>query len=137
MEEVKYIVIHGAYTTPSMDVGADDIKEWHVDDNKWSDIGYHYVITRDGTVEDGADDETPGAHVIGYNQESIGIVLAGGRSETSDGWEFNYTHKQLVETYKLAKKLEKDHLCAEVCGHNELDDRECPGFNVKKWYYSS
>ena len=45
------IVIHCASTPASMDIGVKEIKKWHVEDNKWDDIGYHYVIRRDGTLE--------------------------------------------------------------------------------------
>jgi hypothetical protein len=32
-----------------MDIGAETIRDWHVNDNGWDDIGYHYVIDR--TIE--------------------------------------------------------------------------------------
>ena len=50
-----HIVIHCADTYEDMDIGAEDIRKWHVEERGWSDIGYHKVIRRDGTVEDGRD----------------------------------------------------------------------------------
>lgn len=61
---VNYIVVHGAWTPPSLDVGAEEICEWHRE-RGWREIGHHFVIRRDGTVEDGRDHGTPGAHVRG------------------------------------------------------------------------
>ena len=48
-KKTELIVIHCAATKASMDIGASEIKKWHVDDNGWDDIGYHYIIKRDGS----------------------------------------------------------------------------------------
>ena len=42
------IVIHCSATPKDMDIGVEKIKHWHTVDNGWDDIGYHYVIKRDG-----------------------------------------------------------------------------------------
>ena len=47
-KKTEMIVVHCAATKPSMDIGASEIKKWHVDDNGWDDIGYHYIIKRGG-----------------------------------------------------------------------------------------
>ncbi len=49
---INLIVVHCAATPPSMNIGAAEIRKWHTDKG-WSDIGYHYVIRRDGTQEEG------------------------------------------------------------------------------------
>ena len=49
------IVIHCS-RTPDMDIGVEKIKHWHVVDNGWDDIGYHYVI-KDGTLEVGREEQ--------------------------------------------------------------------------------
>lgn len=49
--KTDYIVVHCAATKPSMDIGADTIRDWHVNGNGWRDIGYHLVIKRNGDVE--------------------------------------------------------------------------------------
>ena len=38
-----------------------ECKSWHLD-RGWSDIGYHYLIDRDGTVTEGRPIEKSGAH---------------------------------------------------------------------------
>ena len=40
----EYLVVHCSATKPSMDIGLREIKRWHVDDNGWRDVGYHYII---------------------------------------------------------------------------------------------
>jgi len=70
MRPINEIIIHctdtpsswGANLTPQQQVA--EIKRWHVEGNGWKDIGYHYVITRDGTV-DGRDVSVDGAKLDG------------------------------------------------------------------------
>lgn len=45
--------------------------------NGWAGIGYHKVILPDGTLADGRPEMMIGAHALGANSESIGIVLVG------------------------------------------------------------
>ena len=72
-----------------MDIGVKEIRKWHVDENKWSDIGYHDVIRRNGAIETGRPLEKPGAHAKGHNQNAIGICLVGGKADDG-GPEFNF-----------------------------------------------
>ena len=76
--ETNYIVIHCLATRADQEITAEHIRRWHVDDNSWSDIGYHWVIERDGKVQRGRHTQAQGAHVRGHNNESIGICLVGG-----------------------------------------------------------
>jgi hypothetical protein len=55
---------------------AKEIKSWHKQ-RGFSDIGYHYVILKDGTIEEGRDLDLVGAHCSGSNEESIGICIDG------------------------------------------------------------
>ena len=69
MREIDEIIIHATATNPSWmaDKPVDDvvaeIRRWHVEERKWSDIGYHAVIHRDGAVGYGRPVERTGAHV--------------------------------------------------------------------------
>ena len=89
-KKTEMIVIHCAATKPSMDIGASEIKKWHVDDNGWDDIGYHYIIKRGGLVEVGRPEAFQGSHAPAANSKSIGICLVGGMSEDGDA-ENNFT----------------------------------------------
>ncbi len=71
------IVIHCAATKPSMNIGAEEIKKWHVDERGWADIGYHFVLDRNGVVCPGRPVEKAGAHSKGHNKNSIGLCIVG------------------------------------------------------------
>ena len=54
------------------------IRKWHVEDRGWSDVGYHFFIRKDDTVEDGRPlDRTPAAAQDGNNSGTIAICLHG------------------------------------------------------------
>jgi len=133
MREINTIILHCAYTFPEMDIGAAEIRRWHVQDNRWNDIGYHYVIRRDGTVETGRPIEVVGAHVAGHNQHSIGICLVGGKAEPGRQ-NTNFTAEQWVALSDLVKSLLEQFPSATVAGHNNFDrSKSCPTFDAKAW----
>ena len=74
---VNYITIHCSATRAEQNITEEDIRKWHLD-RGWSDIGYHCVIRRNGMIEFGRPLDVCGAHVKGYNHNSIGICLVGG-----------------------------------------------------------
>ncbi len=137
--KTEYIVIHCAATPPDMDIGADEIRDWHTspspsDPSKpWSDIGYHDVIRRNGIVEQGRQENDIGAHVRGYNSVSVGICLVGGINEDGSP-ENNFTPEQVKSLIRLLRFYRVLFPSAAIVGHNQLDPHKaCPSFNVSDW----
>lgn len=133
-ERIQYLVVHCAASRPSMDIGVTDIRRWHLQ-RGFLDIGYHYVIRRDGTVEKGRADTTPGAHVQNYNGKSLGICLAGGVTEHDvNVAEDNFTPPQFAALHELLTRLQATHPKAQIVGHRDLNKgKACPSFDVKEW----
>lgn len=52
MRKITSIIIHCADTPNGKEFHAADIDRWHKE-RGWQGIGYHWVITIDGTVEAG------------------------------------------------------------------------------------
>jgi N-acetyl-anhydromuramyl-L-alanine amidase AmpD len=137
------IVVHGAWTTVQSDPDVGDIREWH-EARGFADIGYHYVIRRDGTVEEGRSVELQGAHVAHHNHYTIGICLNGGRPYESsslvverpygsDKWDFNYTLAQIMSLTRLVEDLLVDYPTIQcIRGHRDYPGvtKDCPGFDV-------
>lgn len=136
MEERKStdtIVIHCSATPSSMDIGVDKIRKWHVDDNGWDDIGYHYVIRRDGTLEIGRDEAMVGSHARAVNGTSVGVCLIGG-SDSNGKWKDNFAPIQFETLKSIILKLKDKYDIEKIIGHYQIDDRkECPSFDVPKW----
>lgn len=128
----KFLVVHCAATKPTMDIGLREIRQWHRE-RGWLDIGYHYVIRRDGTVEVGRPQDVIGAHVEGHNSESLGICMAGG-IDASGKPENNFTAAQFESLRALLDKLKADYPSARIVGHRDLDPKKaCPSFDVASW----
>ena len=134
MRKINKIIIHCSATNPNMDIGSNEIKKWHTD-RGWLDIGYHYVIRRNGDIENGRNISIQGAHARGYNSDSVGICLVGGID--SDGLpDSNFTRWQLdsLETLvsKLKNKYHVDDL--DIIGHRDVSIKACPCFDVQAWW---
>ena len=127
------IVIHCSATPVDMDIGAEKIKHWHVVENGWDDIGYHYVIKRDGTLEVGRDESMVGSHARAVNGTSIGICMIGG-SNKEGAWENNFLPEQFDTLKQILETLKDKYDIKKIIGHYEVDDKKkCPSFNVKEW----
>jgi len=129
-----WLVVHCAATFSNMDIGRKEIRHWHLQ-RGFSDIGYHYVIRRDGTLEDGRPNTIPGAHARGYNLNSLGICLVGGAKMNSTKAENNFTPEQFDMLAKLLVQLLELHPDAEILGHCDLPgvQKACPSFDVRYW----
>lgn len=146
MKPVKLLVVHCSATPASRDIGAAEIRAMHKAKG-WRDIGYHYVIRRDGTVEKGRADNVMGAHVTGHNDGSLGICMVGGVRPDLKA-EINFTPAQFAALRELLTKLQGKFPGSRICGHRDLspdrngDDvitpgewvKECPTFNVDLWW---
>lgn len=133
MREIKYIIIHCAYTPWNMDIGVEEIRQWHIE-RGFLDCGYNYVVRLDGFVEEGRKECIPGAHTKGYNENSIGICYVGGKGPNGE-WIDTRNDSQKKALTKLIKKLKDKYPNAMVIGHNDANkDKECPGFDAKKEY---
>ena len=127
------IVIHCSATPPTMDIGVEKIKEWHVKDNGWDDVGYHFIITRDGTIEPARPEDMQGAHAPRVNDRSVAICLIGG-SDANGGWSNNFTDEQWVTLKALLLNLTKKYEIKKIIGHYQVDDKkECPSFKVPEY----
>ena len=97
-----------------------EVRRWHVSGNGWKDVGYHFFIRRDGTIQSGRKVGTPGAHTKGHNRD-IGVCYAGSKYPTAE---------QISSLKKLAELIRLTHGISPLDwhGHYEYADKDCPGF---------
>ena len=121
------IVIHHTGNPWDDDLSAAEIDASHKAQG-WTCIGYHYVIRKDGTVEEGRPHWTVGAHAYGENSHTIGIHVCGNFEigEPTDGQieSLAMLLANLCTDYGLS--IDRD----TIVGHRELMATACPGRNL-------
>ena len=136
---VHEIIVHCSDTRPDWMTSAGisaqraEIRRWHLA-RGWADIGYHWVIARDGAVTAGRPETQVGAHVEGHNAGTIGICLIGGHgSAATDRFSDHFTPAQDLTLRQLLLGIGMRTQITRISGHNEYAAKACPGFNVPNW----
>ena len=124
-QKIKFLVIHCSDTDDNDNLKAIDIHKMHLSFG-WDGIGYHKIICRDGTIENGRPEFWKGAHVYSFNDISLGVCLIG---------KNKFTDEQFLSLEELLNKWRKKYLNAEIIGHYSLSKtkKTCPNFNVQNW----
>ena len=137
---VHEVVVHCSATRPDWmaDAGLPaqfaEIRRWHMQDRGWRNIGYHWVIGRDGKVLAGRPETEIGAHVVDHNRGTIGICLIGGHGSTErDRFAQHFTPAQDITLRQLLQGIGMRAQIRRISGHNEYAAKACPGFTVSKW----
>ena len=128
------IIIHCSATREGQDVKAADIKRWHKE-RGFDDIGYHYVIDLDGTIEKGRDEALVGAHCKGHNATSIGICYVGGCDKNMKPKDTR-TPEQKRSMLGLVRKLVNKYKIpvTQIWAHHDFDKHKaCPSFDVSEF----
>jgi len=127
----KTIVVHHTQTPSVLGYRGGEsvraIQDYHMDKNKWSDIGYHYLVGPEGKYYEGRAEGLLGSHCP-PNEGRLGLNLIGDFSKGRDTLG-TVQRRKLVELLK--------YFCAKYCirteeikGHRDLDPSDCPGDNV-------
>lgn len=130
MRRITEIIIHCSATSEGKDFTVDDIRRWHLA-RHFADIGYHYVIYRDGSVHKGRAENIAGAHCLGHNAHSIGFCYIGGVAKDGKTPKDTRTPQQKQALRQLVQQFQFVYPHATVHGHNEYSNKACPSFNVQ------
>lgn len=118
----EYIVIHHIAARQG---SVNDICNVHFGEHKWSTIGYHYYVRKDGSIIQLKPDNEVAPHALYYNNNCVAICLEGNFSD-----EFIEDTQKEALIYITDKMLKKYNLTADnIKGHGELkgNNTECPG----------
>jgi len=136
---ITEIIVHCTASREGQDYPVEQIRKDHLK-RGFSDIGYHYVVYRDGNVYIGRDVNYSGAHCKGHNSCSIGVSYVGG-VENIPGVKYEdlkpkdtRTEAQKAELLGLLIDLKKLYPNAKIYGHRDFSTKACPSFDAKKEY---
>ncbi len=131
-KQITEIIIHCTATPAGRDLHTADITRYHLQ-RGFDTIGYHYLVALDGTVEQGRPTEYIGAHCLGHNDRSIGVVYVGGVLADMSPADTR-TEAQRVALLRLVAELRRRYPAATVHGHREFAAKACPCFDAKTEY---
>lgn len=134
MRFIDYIVVHCSATREHQEFDAQDIDAWHKK-RGWLGCGYHYVVLLDGTVQMGRPERMAGAHVKGYNHNSIGICYIGGLDANGKPKDTR-TPQQKQALKKLIASQKRKFPKAQVKGHRDFPKvkKDCPCYDAELEY---
>lgn len=130
MRKITGIIVHHSESDIKAHDNISVIREWHTSPKKkggrgWKDIGYHYFVRKDGTVQKGRDVSKVGAHCRGHNTGTVGICVSGDTKFTRH--QFNAL-ASLITRLKIG--LEVD---LTIEPHSKYSKKECPKFSIEKF----
>lgn len=100
------------------------IKKWHLE-RGFNDVGYHYFIKADGTIQTGRWIEQIPAAQEGHNQGSIAICCHGLSKFTDE------QRKSLKALCDEINELYQGNISFH--GHCEVSTKSCPVYPYKEW----
>lgn len=131
MRTITLIIIHCSATPEGRSLSSEECRRDHIMHRHFRDIGYHFYITRDGTVHDGRPIEKVGAHCEGHNSHSIGICYEGGLDANGKPADTR-TEAQRKALKSLVERMHRLFPKALIVGHHDLNPRKaCPCFKVE------
>lgn len=131
MRNILYIVLHCSGANPKQTTKS--ILDYWKNNLKWKNVGYHYLISEDGGIEQLAVESQVTNGVAGFNSNSIHICYKGGVDSLGKPKDTR-TDAQKSSTINLLKDLKKRYPKAEIKGHRDFGaNKACPSFEVKDW----
>ena len=102
------------------------VRQWHLG-RGWSDVGYHFMIHRDGSISAGRDIERTPAAQKGHNKGTIAIAMHGGQDAKDD-----FSTKQIVTLREFCEQIRAAY-DGDITfhGHSEVVIRDCPVYDYK------
>lgn len=132
------IIVHCTATPAGRDLHVNDIDLYHKTEG-FREIGYHFLIALDGTIEHGRNIDIVGAHCAGHNKDSVGIAYVGGLdkklrpADTRTKAQKESLRKLIAHLTYLA--LNNHFGMPRVVGHRDLNPcKVCPCFDAQQEY---
>lgn len=103
------------------------IQNYHMDNNKWSDIGYHFIIGPEGTIYQGRPETVIGAH-SSPNTGKVGICVVGDYDPGQD--RFTAASQESLVQLMTWLTAEYGISTQEYYGHRDFAPKTCPGDDI-------
>ncbi|MEZ0484223.1 N-acetylmuramoyl-L-alanine amidase [Fibrella aquatica] len=148
--KVQFVIVHhsaGSNATTNFTEEVRNIYLQHTQLNGWNDVGYNFLIGRDGVIYEGRDgqgvmdgDNVLGAHFCAQNSGTVGICLMGNFNDSQPsaislaslnqliGWKLKKENLQPIGVAFHPGSAKQLNL---ISGHRDgVCATECPGSNL-------
>jgi len=105
------------------------IDRYHREERRWSSIGYHFIVGRNGEVFEGRPAHIQGAHVSSNNRHNLGVSVIGDFNQRLPG------KQQLAALAAFLDDRRHEHGVSRgrIYGHRDLGQTVCPGDRLHAW----
>ncbi|XP_039366945.1 peptidoglycan-recognition protein SC2-like [Mauremys reevesii] len=126
---VPYVIIHHTvgnrcFNLASCSREVKGIQNYHMDSNRWPDIGYNFLIGEDGRVYEGRGWSTVGAHAKNWNHKSLGFSFLGNFSNRPPNAAALNAAQSLIQCAVKRGFLRRSYT---LKGHRNVNPTSCPG----------
>lgn len=140
--EVSKIIIHHTASDNNENNPIKAIRNifyYHTIGRGWGDIGYNYIIDKEGNIYEGryGGEGVVGAHAGPGNRGSIGIAVLGNYNETEISDEALHSLELLISQKTKLYKIDPEgnsyfrgKNLPNIIGHNSVMATSCPGKNI-------
>jgi N-acetyl-anhydromuramyl-L-alanine amidase AmpD len=144
LRDFTEVVVHATDTTKDMEVNYDVLKVWDVTERGLSEVGYHFIILRDGSLQVCRPISVDGVHSLkDHNENSIGIAFVGGLLGNRSNREAKRSSRSFsMEQFNTFDTFMRVFYTVvpggQAWGHNDIDHtrRSDPHFNVPRYIKS-
>lgn len=130
----RAVMVH--YSTGE-ELGREDTAEWvreiqsyHMDTHGWQDIGYNFLVDREGRVFEGRGWDAVGAHCAGYNTPAVGVCFLG---DDDPGQDVPDVARAAIVAIGQEAERRAGHDLAQL-GHRDKYATACPGDELEAWW---
>lgn len=128
LRSVQRIFLHCSASDHAAHDDVSVMRKWHLE-RGFNDVGYHFFIKKDGTLQKGRNIETSPAAQAGNNTGTIAICLHGLRKELFTDAQYK-TLRRLCSLINYKYTEAGQHVTFH--GHKEVAAKDCPVFDYKK-----
>lgn len=126
--EVPGVSLNGAYADSVS--ALQKIQRYHIENQGWGDVGYHFLIDSSGRVFEGRRTRWQGAHAGGNNNvRNLGICILGDYRHHSPTPAAQQSLRRLLDQLRQENSISR----SQVHWHSEMKNTECPGPHIENW----
>ena len=127
---IQEVVLHHTWSPTAQQYRGkatwDAIRQYHMNERGWSDIGYHFGVGPDGSIWALRDYKRSGAHVLNRNAHTIGVAMVGNFDMENPATNGLILAARVVRVLVDRFSLEAQN----IRFHREFANKTCPGTRI-------